>query len=201
MSALAPFIVVTNNIAAGKSTLVERLAMRLRVQAYPERVEDNPFFGDPAQHPLESEAWFLADSAVAHRAIERAGSGGVQERSVYEHVPVFARARSRFGWLSESQLELLQTLARLLVKGLPAPDLLIYSQADVELIRERIATRGRRAEQAIDPSYLSTLSELYDEFVDDWRLSPVYRLDTARVDVREDEGFQIACEGIEATLS
>ena len=47
MSASAPFIVVTGNIAAGKSTLIEHLAAELRLPAYPERVGDNPFFGTP----------------------------------------------------------------------------------------------------------------------------------------------------------
>jgi deoxyadenosine/deoxycytidine kinase len=200
MSASAPFIVVTGNIAAGKSTLVQRLAVEMGLPAHLERVEENPFFGPPSQRSLESETWFLADSASAHRAIEQDGRGGLQERSAHEHVPVFAQARFRLGWLNGDGLRLLQTLARLLTEGLEPPDLLVYVQADVAIVQARIAARGRLREQAIDPAYLSALAELYDEFVDGWRLSPVYRLETARVDVREDDGFRIACLAIEEML-
>jgi deoxyadenosine/deoxycytidine kinase len=196
MSASAPFIVVTGNIAAGKSTLVQRLAAELGLAAYPERIQENPFFGAPQHRALESEMWFLADSVAVHRTIQRDGQGGIQERSVYEHVPVFARARARCGWLGPDELQLVEQLAQLLYEGLRPPDLLVYAQADPAAIAARIAARGRPGEQLIDSSYLCLLSELYDEFVDSWRLSRVYRLDTTHVDVRNDEGFRLARRGI-----
>ena len=201
MSASAPFIIVTGNIAAGKSTLTDRLAGELGLRAHLERVADNPFFGPPSQRSLESEMWFLADSVVAHRAIERGGQGGLQERSAYEHVPVFAQARRRLGWLGADELALLRTVADLLTGGLEPPDLLVYLQADVQDLTERIAERARPGEQQFDPAYLAALAELYDELVDGWRLSPVYRLDTASVDVRREEGLRIACRGVERALS
>jgi deoxyguanosine kinase len=200
MSASAPFIVVTGSIAAGKSTLVERLAAELQLRAHLERVEDNPFFGPPSQRSLESEAWFLADSVAAHGAIERDGRGGLQERSAYEHVPIFAQARFRLGWLDGDGLGLLQTLTGLLTAGLKAPDLLVYAEAEVAVLRTRIAERDRSAERALDQGYLEVLAELYEEFIDGWGLSPVYRLDTACVDVREQDGFEIARRAIEGML-
>lgn len=200
MSASAPFIVVTGNIAAGKSTLVERLAVELGLQAHLERVAENPFFGPPSQRSLEAEAWFLADSVAAHGAIERDGRGGLQERSAYEHVPVFAQARFRRGWLDGDELGLLQTLAGLLTQGLTAPDLLVYAEADLAVLQTRIAERARPDERELDPEYLSVLAELYDEFVAGWRLSAVYRLDTTCVDVRERDGFEVARRAIEGML-
>jgi deoxyadenosine/deoxycytidine kinase len=200
MKASAPFIVVTGNIAAGKSTLIDGLAGELGLRAHLERVEDNPFFGPPSQRSLASETWFLADSVAAHRAIERGGRGGLQERAAHEHVPVFAQARSRLGWLDADELALLRTLADLLTDGLEPPDLLVYLEADISNLTTRIAGRARPGEQALDPTYLSALVELYDEFIDGWRLSPVYRLDTAGVDVRDEEGLRLACREIERIL-
>jgi deoxyadenosine/deoxycytidine kinase len=149
---------------------------------------------------LESEAWFLAESVATHRAIERDGRRGLQERSALEHIGVFAQARHRFGWLDGEELGLLQMLARLLTEGLEPPDLLIYMEADAATLQTRIAERARPGEQALDPAYLAALAELYDEFVDGWRLSAVYRLDTARVDIREQDSFAIACRAIEGML-
>ena len=137
---------------------------------------------------------------TAHRAIERGGLGGLQERSAREHVPVFAQARFRLGWLDADGLGLLRTLAGLLTEGLAPPDLLIYAAADPAVLQARIAERARPGEQTLDPVYLSVLAELYDEFVNGWRLSPVYVLDTALVDVREDKGFRVTCREIEEML-
>jgi len=201
MPASAPFILVSGSIAAGKSTLVERLAAELGVGAHLERVEQNPFFGSPSDRALESEAWFLADSVATHRAIQRDGRGGVQERSAYEQVPVFAQARFRLGWLSADELALLHELARLLGEGLGPPDLLVYVEADVAVVQARIEARDRPGEQMIDSNYLSLLAELYDELIDGWRLSRVYRLDTTRVDIRHDDGFRLASHEILELLS
>lgn len=196
MATSVPFIVVTGNIAAGKSTLVQRLAAEMRLAAYPERVEDNPFFGPPQSRALQSETWFLTHSVASHRAIQRNRRGGVQERSAYEHVRVFGRARARCGWLGDEELRLLEQLSQLLCDGLQPPDLLVYAEADPAVIATRIAERGRPEEQPLDTGYLSLLAELYDELVDSWRLSRVYRLDTTRVDVRHEDGFQLASRRI-----
>ena len=200
MSASVPFIIITGNIGAGKSTLAGQLAAELGLEAHLERVEHNPFFGAPSQQPLECEAWFLADSVATHRAIQGAGRGGVQERSAMEHIPVFARARHRLGWLSDDGLALLEILDDLLGEGLEPPDLLVYLEADLATIQRRIAERARPEEQAIDASYLTILAELCDEFVDGWRLSPVYRLDSTRVDVRSVESTRIAWREMKRTL-
>jgi deoxyadenosine/deoxycytidine kinase len=200
MALAAPFIVVAGNIAAGKSTLVHRLADELGVDAHPERVADNPFFGSPAARALESETWFLADAALTHRAIQRAGRGGVQERSVYEHVAVFARARARLGWLGAEELGLLQTLARLLGEDLLPPDLLVYVESDLPALQARIAARARPGEQEIDADYLALLGELYEELIEGWRHSPVCRLNSVQVDVRREEGFRVAWRAIDALL-
>lgn len=201
MAASSPFIVVSGNIAAGKSTLVRRLSPALGLPAYPERVEENPFFGPPSERSLPAETWFLADAAATHRAIQDGGQGGLQERSVYEHVPVFAQARAGMGWLGHDELALLQRLAALLSEDLDAPDLLVYVEARVDVLRARIAARGRPGEQALDAAYLAALGQRYEELVAGWRRSPVLRLDGGRVDVRDERSFAGVLQEIEEVLS
>ena len=200
MAQASPFIVVSGNIAAGKSTLLRRIAPVLGVPAYPERVEQNPFFAAPSADSFATEVWFLSDSAATHREIQRGARGGVQERSVFEHVPVFGRARARFGWLRQAELGMLERLAELLAEGLAAPDLLVYMEASAGAVAERIASRGRAEEEGLEIGYLALIGELYDELVDRWCLSPVYRLDTTRLDVREDGAFQLVSREITTRL-
>ena len=45
------------------------------------------------------------------------------------------------------------------------PDLVVYLQADTPTLLKRIAQRGRDSEQAIEPSYLNLLNELYEAFI------------------------------------
>ena len=53
--------------------------------------------------------------------------------------------------------------ARLAVDA-PAPDLVIYLQAPVDVLLERIERRGIRYEQHIERSYLEKLQEAYARF-------------------------------------
>ncbi len=197
----APFIIVTGNIATGKSTLIEALGVELGLPVHQELVEKNPFFAPPPRYSLETEVWFLADAVRTHRAIQRGGRGGIQERSAYEQLAVFACARARMGWLNSDELGLLEMLSEQLCEGLHQPGLLIYLEADIPAVRERIARRARPSELELTTEYLSTLRDLYDVFVDGWTISPVYRVDTTLKDIREESDFRLACSEIREILS
>lgn len=187
MVARAPFVVVAGNIGVGKSVLADALGRAFGVPAHHEQPEQNPFFGAPDTFPFHAELYFLVSSAGTQRTIDAAG-GGIQERSVREHVPVFAAARHDRGWLSTSELELLNLIHDRVVIDLAVPDVLVYLHADVTTLQQRIALRGRPEESALDTQYLLILSELYERFVRDWGdRSPLVRVDTAQLDVRDDQ--------------
>ncbi len=181
--------------------MVERLAPAMSLRAYPEHPEENPFFGPPGHRDFASETWFLADSVATHRAIRDNQGGAVQERSVYEQVPVFARARLRQGWLEQEAFDLLRILQRLLCDGLIPPDLVIFLRADQVSIERRIAKRRRPAEDDIDSSYLQLLGEYYEEFIADWQLCPVYYIDTEQIDLRDEGTLMRVVGDVEASLS
>jgi len=66
-----------------------------------------------------------------------------------------------------------QRIYEQVVDGLPAPDLLIYLWAPVEVLVKRIHSRGREIESGISADYLSLLESFYDEWLRNFDLCPV----------------------------
>jgi deoxyadenosine/deoxycytidine kinase len=78
----------------------------------------------------------------------------------------------------QSYWELYQTVITIL----PPPDLVIYLQASVPMLQERILQRGRDYEQEIAVEYLMRLNELYEEWVEGFTLCPVLTVPTDTLD-------------------
>jgi deoxyadenosine/deoxycytidine kinase len=62
---------------------------------------------------------------------------------------------------------------------LPPPDLVIYLQASVPVLQDRIRQRGRDYEQQISAEYLTQLNELYEAWVEGFTHCPVLTVPTA----------------------
>jgi deoxyadenosine/deoxycytidine kinase len=70
------------------------------------------------------------------------------------------------------------SLYQTVITILPPPDLVIYLQASVPQLQERIRQRGRDYEQEISAEYLTQLNDLYDEWVEGFALGPVLTIPT-----------------------
>jgi deoxyadenosine/deoxycytidine kinase len=68
------------------------------------------------------------------------------------------------------------------VNGLPAPHLLIYLKAPVEVLMERIQKRARGIETGISADYLSLLDSFYDDWLKSFDLCPVLTIRTDNLD-------------------
>ncbi len=71
-----------------------------------------------------------------------------------------------------------QVYARLAVDA-PLPDLVIYLQAPVDILRERIERRGIKYEQNIERNYLERLQETYARFFHAYDASPLLIVNAA----------------------
>jgi deoxyadenosine/deoxycytidine kinase len=171
------FVAVAGNIGVGKSTLVEMLAHRLAWQPFFEPVGDNPYLADFYQDmrtwSFHSQIFFLTRRLRIHRELCDHPSSSIQDRSVYEDAEVFARNLSRQGLMQERDYRSYRELYSVLVQFLPAPDLVVYLRADVPILMDRIAQRGRSYERDIQPDYLAQLNELYEDWIRNFTLCPV----------------------------
>jgi deoxyadenosine/deoxycytidine kinase len=97
---------------------------------------------------------------------------------VYEDAEIFARNLHLQGHMTNRDWKSYWDLYQTVITILPPPDLVIYLQASVPELQERIRQRGRDYEQQISSEYLTQLNELYNEWVEDFTLCPVLTVPT-----------------------
>ena len=73
----------------------------------------------------------------------------------------------------------------------PQPDLVIYLQAPVDVLLERIQGRGIAAEQLIEPRYLENLIDAYTNFFHYYDSSTLLVVNSSEIDlVNSDEDYE-----------
>lgn len=199
------YLVLAGNIGAGKSTLVELLCQRLGWTPYFEPVAENPylkdFYADMERWAFHSQAYFLMHRARSHRELSLESGSVVQDRSLYEDAEVFAKNLHRQGHMADRDHQVYREMYGVLTSLLPSPDLVVYLRASVPTLKRRIAHRARTFEQTIPDAYLEGLNALYEEWIGDFRLSPVLTIEADQTDVLDrPEDLDAVVERIEDAL-
>ncbi len=171
------FVAVAGNIGVGKSTLVERLSVRLGWEPFFEPVGENPylaeFYRDMRTWAFQSQIFFLTRRLQAHRQLFQHPTSALQDRTVYEDAEVFARNLYLQGHMSERDYRSYYDLYEVISEFLPPPDLVVYLRATVETLVQRIAQRGRDYERQIRREYLASLNDLYAGWIEGFTLCPI----------------------------
>jgi len=171
------FIAVAGNIGVGKSTLVDLLATRLGWAPFYEPVGENPyladFYANMTAWAFHSQIFFLTRRLLAHRQLVDHPTSAIQDRSVYEDAEIFARNLHLQGHMATRDYETYRELYLVLTRFLPPPDLVIYLRASVGTLQHRIEQRGREYERQIQAGYLEQLNQLYDTWIENFKLCPI----------------------------
>jgi deoxyadenosine/deoxycytidine kinase len=171
------FIAIAGNIGVGKSTLVDLLAQRLEWAPFYEPVGDNPyladFYADMTAWSFQSQIFFLTRRLLAHRQLLDHPTSAIQDRSVYEDAEIFAHNLYIQGHMAERDYQTYRDLYQVLTRFLPPPDLVIYLRASVDTLQRRIEQRGREYERQIQTEYLQRLNDLYDAWIENFKLCPI----------------------------
>ncbi len=199
------FVAVAGNIGVGKSSLTTLLAERLGWEPFLEAVVENPyladFYADMKAWSFHSQVFFLARRLHDHRALMEHPTSVLQDRTVYEDAEIFARNLYRQGLITERDWASYWDLYRSVALLLPPPNLVVYLQASVDTLLQRIDIRGRDFERAISGEYLERLNDLYDEWVAGFNLCPVLTIATDEMDfVQKPEHLDIIAGRIEDRL-
>jgi deoxyadenosine/deoxycytidine kinase len=199
-------ILVAGNIGSGKTSLTERIGARLGWQTAFESVVDNPyladFYGDMRQWVFHLQIFFLGHRARQHKALATSPQSAIADRSIYEDAHIFARASLHLGNLDERGYAAYRDVFDLVVDGLPKPDLLLYLEAPVPVLLNRIHQRGRPIEKGITAEYLSLLESFYDEWMQVFDLCPVLTIPANDLDfVNKPRHLDIVIERIQDRLT
>lgn len=186
------YIVVEGPIGVGKTTLAKRLADDFDAELLLEQVSDNPFL---QQFYANRETVALATQL--HFLLTRLKQlEGLQQQQLFKPVQVtdFLLEKDRLfaeNTLNPLEFNLYQRIYEKVAIDLPTPDLVVYLQAPVEILRKRIKKRGRDFEGNISSSYLQQLVNAYTSFFHYYDLAPLLVVNATEIDlVKVEEDYQ-----------
>ena len=177
------YIVIEGPIGVGKTSLAKRLAGTLSADLILEQAESNPFlerfYRDPAGAALPAQLYFLFQRVQQLAGLRQDDLFSSVRVSDYllEKDRLFASVT-----LDEAEYGLYDQIYSRVVLNPPKPDLVIFLQAPVDVLLQRIARRGIKAEQLIDRAYLERLNEAYARFFHDYDTSPLLIVNAAAID-------------------
>jgi len=192
-------IVVEGPIGVGKTSLVKRLAHSLGSDCLLEEPDDNPFlerfYQDPRGAAFATQLHFLFQRS---RQLEGLQQGDLFGRRGLVADFLFAKDRLFAGLtLDEHELALYDQVYSRLSMEAPRPDLVVYLQAPVPVLLQRVRRRDRRAEKRLDAAYLQRLADAYTEFFYHYDQSPLLIVNAAEINpVDRDADYQLLLERI-----
>jgi deoxyguanosine kinase len=193
------YIVVEGPIGVGKTTLARRLAASLGGETLLEAPQDNPFlprfYDNPRAHALSTQLFFLLQRAQQMRELAQ-GDMFARVRVadfMMEKDRLFAELT-----LDEHELSLYERVFAQLVRDVPTPDLVIYLQAPVDVLLERVANRGVPYEDSLDARYLQRLAAAYTRYFFHYEAAPLVIVNAAEINLAHgDRDYNLLFEQIQ----
>ena len=182
------FIVVEGPIGVGKTSLVRRLTETLGYASLFECAEDNPFlarfYDDPLAAAFPAQLHFLFQRS---RQLEQLRQRDLfRQRLVADFLFDKDRLFAELNLLPE-ELALYDEVYMRLSMDAPPPDLVVYLQAPVDVLMQRVRKRARPIERTLTAAYLERLSQAYSRFFYGYDEAPVLIVDAADINPIDNE--------------
>ena len=192
------FIVVEGPIGVGKTTLARRLAGSFGSDLLLEGADENPFlekfYADPKAAAFPTQLFFLLQRARQMKAMKQ------EDMFTPVRVSDFLIEKDRLFaelTLDADELDLYEQVYASLTIDVPRPDLVVYLQAPVEVLLERIQTRGHKHEQYIESAYLQRLCDTYIQFFYQYNSAPLLIVNAADIDfANNDDDYKLLYQRI-----
>jgi deoxyadenosine/deoxycytidine kinase len=116
----------------------------------------------------------------------------LKQRSLFEAVRVadFLIEKDRLFaevTLSNEEMDLYDKVYDHITLDAPSPDLVIYLQAPIDVLKDRITKRGNINEQYLTLEYLEKLNDAYSRFFLDYNDAPLLIINAADINLESNE--------------
>jgi deoxyguanosine kinase len=173
------YIVIEGAIGVGKTTLARMLQDHLQTNLLLEVFEENPFlakfYESRARYAFQTQMFFLLSRyRQQQEQVPRLLSlGALVSDYMFAKDWLFAQLN-----LVGDEWEVYEQIHTALAEQITTPDLIVYLQADTDVLMGRIAQRDRPYERAMDREYIETLRQAYEGYFAEQRDVPVLVIDT-----------------------
>ena len=177
------FIAIEGVIGVGKTTLARLLQPRFPAAILLEAFEENPFraefSGGRERSAFQTQIFFLLSRYhQQHQAVPEALRRGTLIADY-----TFAKDEL-FAWLNlkDDELAMYGRVHAALGEKIPKPNLIVYLQADHDLLMRRITLRDRPYERNMAPEYIRELTAAYEAWLSNLQDIPVLTINTNDLD-------------------
>lgn len=175
-------IAVEGPIGVGKTSLTILLSWEMNLKAFFEPVDHNPylsdFYSDIQRFAFPTQLYFLVQrfrKQLRLQSLKRTRS--VVSDFYFKKDLIFAQMN-----LSGKDKELYDRIIAEMLPFTEEPDLIIYLDAPLPVLMERIYRRSRQAERLISEDYEDKVAEYYKNFFRDFQHAPFLPVDTTFLD-------------------
>lgn len=197
------FVVVEGPIGVGKTTLAKRLADAFGSNMLLEAAEENPFlekfYENPRTAALPTQLHFLMQRTRQLKLLKQDDMFNPVRVADFliEKDRLFAELI-----LDSDELDLYEQVYSNLTFDIQVPDLVVYLQAPVEVLLERIKKRGIKHEKWIEAAYLERLCDAYVRFFYQYNDAPLLIVNATDIDfAHNDKDFEILLDQVLETRS
>lgn len=196
-------IAVEGPIGVGKTSLARKLSEYFQAELLLEHAEENPFlprfYQNPRSGALPTQLYFLFQRVQQLKELKQSD----MFKSTY--VSDFLMDKDRLFaqlTLDNDELALYNQVYDNLTIDTPTADLVIYLQAPVDVLMERINKHANAFETTIQKDYLQKICDAYMEFFHYYQSSPLLIVNTTDIDLMANQSdYQQLLERITDTHS
>lgn len=197
------FVVVEGPIGVGKTTLAKRMAHSFGSNMLLEAAEENPFlekfYENPRSAALPTQLHFLMQRTRQLKMLKqddmfnpvRVADFLIQKDRLFAEVT-----------LDSDELDLYEQVYSNLTLDIRRPDLVVYLQAPVEVLLERINRRGIKHEKWVEAAYLERLCDAYIRFFYQYSDAPLLIVNATDIDfAHNDDEYELLLQQVLETRS
>lgn len=199
------YIAVTGVMGSGKTTASKILKKELGLPLFEEKPQENPFlelfYEDMERWGLHSQ---LSFALIKIRQNIRAKNMLSRTSVIHDGPPgqdmIYLKTNKKLGNIRNNEYNLIANIVKLYEPHAILPDPLIFLDAPVDLILQRIAGRARDYEQKVPRDYIATLLKFQKNWIRRYPKDKKIIIPMDKIDLKEKRHRDAFVELINARL-